>query len=50
MPLRTPLKKLQIFIDRSSVEIFANDGEGNIYHPCLSGGGEKYYTWKEMQW
>ena len=27
MPLRTPLKKLQIFIDRSSVELFANDGE-----------------------
>ena len=27
MPLRTPLAKLQVFIDRSSVEIFANDGE-----------------------
>ena len=26
MPVRTPLKKLRIFIDRSSVEIFANDG------------------------
>ncbi|MBO7710304.1 MAG: GH32 C-terminal domain-containing protein, partial [Lachnospiraceae bacterium] len=27
MPLRTPLKKLSIFIDHCSVEIFANDGE-----------------------
>ncbi len=27
MPLRTPLKKLNVFIDHSSVEIFANDGE-----------------------
>ncbi|MBO4395762.1 MAG: sucrose-6-phosphate hydrolase [Eubacterium sp.] len=27
MPLGSPLKKLDIFIDRSSVEIFANDGE-----------------------
>ena len=27
MPLRTPLKKMQIFIDRSSVEMFVNDGE-----------------------
>ena len=27
MPLEAPLKKLQIFIDRSSTEIFANDGE-----------------------
>ena len=27
MPLRTPLKKLNIFIDHSSVEIFVNDGE-----------------------
>ena len=30
MPLRTPLRKLQIFIDRSSVEIFANDGEATF--------------------
>ena len=27
MPLETPLRKMQIFIDRSSVEIFVNDGE-----------------------
>ena len=27
MPLEKPLKKLDVFIDRSSVEIFANDGE-----------------------
>ena len=26
MPLEEPLKKLEIFVDRSSVEIFANDG------------------------
>jgi beta-fructofuranosidase len=27
MPLKTPLKKLRIFIDRSSAELFVNDGE-----------------------
>ena len=27
MPLETPLRKLRIFIDHSSVEIFVNDGE-----------------------
>ena len=27
MPLTSPLKKMSVYIDRSSVEIFANDGE-----------------------
>ena len=30
MPLDTPLKKLRIFADHSSVEIFANDGEATF--------------------
>ena len=30
MPLEAPLKKLRVFIDRSSVEIFANDGEATF--------------------
>ena len=30
MPLTTDLKKLQIFVDRSSVEIFANEGEATF--------------------
>ena len=30
MPLETALKKLRVFIDRSSVEIFANDGEATF--------------------
>ena len=30
MPVVTPLKKLRIFIDRSSTEIFANDGEATF--------------------
>ena len=48
MPLDAPLEKLRIFIDRSSVEIFANDGEATFtthlypmegeFHTTLTGG------------
>ena len=30
MPLEAPLRKLRVFIDRCSTEIFANDGEATF--------------------
>ena len=30
MPLETPLRRLRVFVDRSSVELFANDGEATF--------------------
>ena len=43
MPVRTPLKKLRIFIDRSSVEIFANDGEAVFTTHLYPTESERYY-------
>ena len=44
MPLRTPLKKMGIFIDHSSVEIFVNDGEETFTTHVYPEADEKYYT------
>ena len=56
MPLDTPLKKLRVFIDRCSVEIFANDGEATFtthvyptereFNYTLSGGFLRGWTLK----
>lgn len=43
MPVRTPLKKLQIFIDRSSVELFANDGEAVFTTHLYPTETERFY-------
>ncbi len=55
MPLDRPLERLRIFVDRSSVEIFANDGEavftthsyptGREHHFAVSEGA-KVKLWK----
>jgi len=44
MPLDTPLKKLQIFIDRSSTEIFANSGEATFTTRSYPTADEFHYT------
>ena len=44
MPLDTPLKKLRVFIDRCSVEIFANDGEATFTTHLYPTEGEFNYT------
>ena len=56
MPLDAPLKKLRVFIDRCSAEIFANDGEATFtthvyptereFNYTLSGGELKIWTLK----
>ena len=56
MPLDAPLKKLRVFIDRCSVEIFANDGEATFtthvyptereFNYTLSGGFLRGWTLK----
>lgn len=53
MPLEAPLKKLRAFVDRSSVELFANDGEatftthlyptGREHH--IDAGGAQVRVW-----
>lgn len=53
MPLEAPLKKLRAFVDRSSVELFANDGEatftthlyptGREHH--IDAGGAQVSVW-----
>ena len=47
MPLGTPLRKLRIFIDRSSVEIFVNDGEETFTTHLYPVAGEFHYTASE---
>ncbi len=44
MPLETPLKKLRVFIDRSSVELFANDGEATFTTHAYPTAREFHYT------
>ena len=56
MPLDAPLKKLRVFIDRCSAEIFANDGEATFtthvyptereFNYTLDGGKLKIWTLK----
>ena len=43
MPLKTPLRKLQVFIDRSSVEFFANDGEETFTTHLYPEENERWY-------
>jgi beta-fructofuranosidase len=44
MPVVTPLKKLRIFIDRSSTEIFVNDGEATFTTHSYPTDDEFNYT------
>ncbi|MBQ6207510.1 MAG: GH32 C-terminal domain-containing protein, partial [Oscillospiraceae bacterium] len=44
MPLDNPLKTLRIFIDRSSTEIFANDGEATFTTRSYPTAEEFHYT------
>lgn len=44
MPLQAPLKKLQIFIDRSSTEIFVGDGEAVFTAHTYPTEGEFHYA------
>ena len=44
MPLEHPLKTLRVFIDRSSVELFANDGEATFTSHAYPTGREFHYT------
>ena len=44
MPLEAPLEKLQIFIDRSSTEIFVGDGEAVFTAHTYPTEGEFHYT------
>ena len=44
MPLPNGLQKLQIFMDRSSIEIFANDGEATFTSHIYPTSGEHNYT------
>ena len=44
MPLDRPLEKLRIFIDRSSVEIFANGGEATFTSHAYPTEREFHYT------
>ena len=47
MPLDAPLTKLEIYADRSSVEIFANDGEATFTTHLYPTGREFNYTASE---
>ena len=44
MPVETPLKKLRVFVDRCSVEIFANDGESTFTTHLYPTDREFHYT------
>ena len=44
MPLAGGLHKLSVFIDRSSVELFANDGEATFTSHIYPPEGEHNYT------
>ena len=44
MPLSNPLTSLRIFIDKSSLEIFANDGEAAFTSHIYPTASEHYYT------
>ena len=44
MPLPDGLRKLQIFLDRSSIEIFANDGEATFTSHIYPTAEEHHYT------
>ncbi|MBQ9345969.1 MAG: sucrose-6-phosphate hydrolase [Oscillibacter sp.] len=44
MPFETPLRNLRIFIDRCSVEIFANDGEETFTSHVYPEADEFHYT------
>lgn len=44
MPVEMPLKKLRVFIDRCSVEIFANDGEATFTTRAYPTAREFHYT------
>ena len=44
MPFETPLRNLRIFIDRCSVEIFANDGEETFTSHVYPEAEEFHYT------
>ena len=44
MPLDAPLRKLQIYIDHNSAELFANDGEATFTTHIYPTGREFHYT------
>ena len=44
MPLESPLRKLRIFIDRSSTEIFVNDGEATFTTHSYPEENEHWFT------
>ena len=44
MPLDAPLTKLRVFIDRSSAELFFNDGEATFTTHVYPTGREFNYT------
>ena len=44
MPLDTPPEKLRVFVDRSSVEIFAGDGGATFTTHLYPTEGERFYT------
>ena len=44
MPLDAPLRKLQIYIDHNSAELFANDGEATFTTHVYPTGREFHYT------
>ena len=44
MPLENGLRKLEIFVDRSSVEYFANDGEATFSAHSYPTAEEFHYT------
>ena len=44
LPVETPLKKLRVFIDRCSVEIFVNDGEETFTSHVYPTAEEFHYT------
>jgi beta-fructofuranosidase len=44
MPLEAPLNKLRIFVDRCSMELFANDGEATFTTHLYPTEGEFGYT------
>ena len=44
MPLDTPIKKLRVFVDRCSAELFANDGEATFTTHVYPTAEEFHYT------
>ena len=47
MPLESPLKTMRVFIDRSSIEIFVNEGEETFTSHVYPEAEERYFTCTE---